>query len=48
MKYLVIGSGGPGFTSQEEAVKVLKEIVPGSGISCCVSAVFSRCAIIFG
>ena len=27
MKYLVIGSGGPGFTSQEEAVKVLKEIV---------------------
>ena len=26
MKYLVIGSGGPGFTSQEETVKVLKEI----------------------
>lgn len=27
MKYLVIGSGGPGFASQEEAIKVLKETV---------------------
>jgi hypothetical protein len=27
MKYLVIGSGGPGFHSQEEAVSVLEEIV---------------------
>jgi hypothetical protein len=27
MKYLVIGSGGPGFASPEEAIKVLKEIV---------------------
>ena len=25
MKYLVIGSGGPGFTSPEEAVEVLEE-----------------------
>jgi hypothetical protein len=27
MKYLVIGSGGPGFASQEEAVSVLEEII---------------------
>lgn len=27
MKYLVIGSGGPGFASPEEAVKILQEIV---------------------
>jgi len=27
MKYLVIGSGGPGFSSPEEAVGVLEEIV---------------------
>jgi len=27
MKYLVIGSGGPGFTSPEEAISVLEEIV---------------------
>jgi hypothetical protein len=27
MKYLVIGSGGPGFASPKEAVSVLKEIV---------------------
>ena len=27
MKYLVIGSGGPGFASPEEAIKVLEEIV---------------------
>jgi hypothetical protein len=27
MKYLVVGSGGPGFASREETVKVLKEIV---------------------
>jgi muconolactone delta-isomerase len=27
MKYLVVGSGGPGFASPEEAVKVLEEIV---------------------
>jgi hypothetical protein len=27
MKYLVIGSGGPGFAAPEEAIKVLKEIV---------------------
>jgi hypothetical protein len=27
MKYLVIGSGGPGFSSPEEAIKVLEEIV---------------------
>jgi hypothetical protein len=27
MKYLVIGSGGPGFESPEEAVMVLEEIV---------------------
>jgi len=27
MKYLVIGSGGPGFTSSEEAVRVLEEII---------------------
>jgi hypothetical protein len=26
-KYLVIGSGGPGFSSPEEAIKVLEEIV---------------------
>jgi len=27
MKYLVIGSGGPGFTSPEEAISVLEEII---------------------
>ena len=27
MKYLVVGSGGPGFASPEEMVKVLKEII---------------------
>jgi muconolactone delta-isomerase len=27
MKYLVMGSGGPGFASPEEAVKVLKEVI---------------------
>ena len=27
MKYLVIGSGGPGFASPEEAIEVLKEII---------------------
>jgi hypothetical protein len=27
MKYLVIGSGGPGFASPEEAVTVLQEII---------------------
>lgn len=27
MKYLVVGSGGPGFASQEEAIEVLKEII---------------------
>ena len=27
MKYLVVGSGGPGFGSQEEAARVLKGIV---------------------
>jgi len=27
MKYLVIGSGGPGFASPEEAVEVLEKIV---------------------
>jgi muconolactone delta-isomerase len=27
MKYLVFGTGGPGFASQEEAVQVLKELV---------------------
>ena len=27
MKYLVIGSGGPGFGSPEEAIKLLSEIV---------------------
>ena len=27
MKYLVIGSGGPGFASEEEAVEVLQDIV---------------------
>jgi hypothetical protein len=27
MKYLVIGSGGPGFTSEDEAVQVLKSVV---------------------
>jgi muconolactone delta-isomerase len=27
MKYLVIGSGGPGFASEEEAVEVLQGIV---------------------
>ncbi len=27
MKYLVIGSGGPGFASPEEAVNILQEIV---------------------
>ena len=27
MKYLVIGSGGPGFASPEEAVEVLKKII---------------------
>jgi hypothetical protein len=27
MKYLVVGSGGPGFSSPEEAVRVLKEII---------------------
>ena len=27
MKYLVVGSGGPGFASQEEAVEVLEEII---------------------
>ena len=27
MKYLVIGSGGPGFSSQEEAIYVLENIV---------------------
>jgi len=27
MKYLVVGSGGPGFTSQEEAVRVLEEVI---------------------
>jgi len=27
MKYLVFGSGGPGFSSQEEAVSVLEQIV---------------------
>jgi len=27
MKYLVRGSGGPGFASPEEAIKVLEEIV---------------------
>ena len=27
MKYLVSGSGGPGFSSPEEAIKVLEEIV---------------------
>lgn len=27
MKYLVIGSGGPGFASPEEAVRVLEEII---------------------
>ena len=27
MKYLVVGSGGPGFASPEEAVKVLEEII---------------------
>jgi hypothetical protein len=27
MKYLVIGSGGPGFASPEEAIKVLEEVV---------------------
>ena len=27
MKYLVVGSGGPGFASREEAVEVLKQIV---------------------
>ena len=27
MKYLVIGSGGPGFAFPEEAIKVLEEIV---------------------
>jgi hypothetical protein len=27
MKYLVFGSGGPGFESQEEAVAILKELI---------------------
>ena len=27
MKYLVIGSGGPGFASPEEAVSVLEEVI---------------------
>ena len=27
MKYLVVGSGGPGFDSPKEAVKVLEEII---------------------
>jgi hypothetical protein len=27
MKYLVVGSGGPGFASPEEAIKVLGEII---------------------
>ncbi len=27
MKYLVVGSGGPGFDSPEEAIKVLEEII---------------------
>jgi muconolactone delta-isomerase len=27
MKYLVVGSGGPGFASPKEAVKVLEEII---------------------
>jgi hypothetical protein len=27
MRYLVVGSGGPGFTTEEEAVEVLKSIV---------------------
>ncbi len=27
MKYLVIGSGGPGFANSEEAVSVLQEII---------------------
>ncbi len=27
MKYLVVGSGGPGFAYPEEAVKVLEEII---------------------
>ena len=27
MKYLVVGSGGPGFASAEEAIKILKEII---------------------
>jgi len=27
MKYLVVGSGGPGFTSPKEAVKVLEEVI---------------------
>jgi len=27
MKYLVVGSGGPGFASPEEAIQVLEEII---------------------
>ncbi len=27
MKYLVVGSGGPGFASEEEALDVLQEII---------------------
>jgi hypothetical protein len=27
MKYLVVGSGGPGFSSPQEAVQVLEEII---------------------
>jgi hypothetical protein len=27
MKYLVIGSGGPGFASQEEAIQVLEKTI---------------------